>query len=118
MFKYRVQRVAGEWTAEYRWGKVMTMLGKMPEVLVYITVMMMAPAAFQRHRERGGECPPSSSSSLTFSLDDRRVSPLVQVCMAWEGQEPLQDWIYLSISLCFRALRFCPFTVSYIPEDP
>ena len=38
----------------------------------------MAPAAFQRHRKRGGESsPPSSSSSLTFSLDGRRVSPLV-----------------------------------------
>ena len=37
---------------------------------------MMAPAAFRRHRERGGEKPPSSSSSLTFSLDGRRVSPL------------------------------------------
>ena len=39
----------------------------------------MAPAAFRRHRKRGGEGPPSSSSSssLTFSLDGRRVSPLV-----------------------------------------
>ena len=40
---------------------------------------MMAPTAFRRHRERGGEGPPSpssSSSSLTFSLDARRVSPL------------------------------------------
>ena len=37
----------------------------------------MASAAFRRHRERGGESPPSSSSSLTFSLDGRRVSPLV-----------------------------------------
>ena len=26
----------------------------------------MAPATFRRHRERGGESPPSSSSSLTF----------------------------------------------------
>ena len=37
---------------------------------------MVAPVAFQRHRERGGESPPSSSS-LTFPLDGRRVSPLV-----------------------------------------
>ena len=37
---------------------------------------MMAPAVFRRHRERGGESPPSSSSYLTFSLDGRRVSPL------------------------------------------
>ena len=34
MFKYRVQRVAGEWTAVDRWGKVMKMLVKMMEVLV------------------------------------------------------------------------------------
>ena len=34
MFKYRVQRVAGEWTVEYRWGKVMEVLVKMTEVLV------------------------------------------------------------------------------------
>ena len=46
------------------------------KLLVKIAVMMMAPAAFRRHRERGGESPPSSSS-LTFSLDGRRVSPLV-----------------------------------------
>ena len=42
-----------------------------------IVVMMMAPAAFRRHRKRGGEGLPSSSSSLTVSLDRRRVSPLV-----------------------------------------
>ena len=39
---------------------------------------MTAPAVFRRHRERGGESlPSSSSSSLTFPLDGRRVSPLV-----------------------------------------
>ena len=38
--------------------------------------------------------------------------------MAWEGREPLQYWIYLSVSLCFCALRFCPFTVSFISGDP
>ena len=38
---------------------------------------MMSRAAFRRRRERGGESPPPSSSSLTFSLDGRRVSPLV-----------------------------------------
>ena len=37
-----VQRDAGEWTAEYRWGKVMEMLVKMMEVLVKIAVTMMA----------------------------------------------------------------------------
>ena len=37
----------------------------------------MAPAALRRHRKRGGESPPSSSSSLTSPLNGRRVSPLV-----------------------------------------
>ena len=64
----------------------------------------MAPSAFRHHRKQGGESPPSSSSSLTFSLDGRRVSPLVQVSMAWEGRQPLRDWICLSVSLCFCAL--------------
>ena len=36
--------------------------------------------------------------------------------MAWEGREPLRDWIYLSVSLCFCVLRFCPFTVFLYPE--
>ena len=34
MFKLRVKRVAGEWTAVDRGGKVMEMLVKMAEVLV------------------------------------------------------------------------------------
>ena len=55
----------------------MEMLVEMEEVLVKIAVMMMATAAFRRHRKRGGESPPPSSSSLTFSLDGRRLSPLV-----------------------------------------
>ena len=56
----------------------MEMLMKMAEVLVKIAVMMMvATAAFRRHRKRRGEGAPSSSSSLTSSLDGRRVSPLV-----------------------------------------
>ena len=40
-----VQRDAGEWTAEYRRGKVMEMLVKKAEVLVKIAVMMMAPGS-------------------------------------------------------------------------
>ena len=47
------------------------------KLLVKIAVMMMATAAFRRHRKRRGEGAPSSSSSLTSSLDGRRVSPLV-----------------------------------------
>src|SRR6187399_91433 len=38
---------------------------------------MMAPVALRCHRKRWGESPPPSSSSLTFSLGGRRVSPLV-----------------------------------------
>ena len=34
MFKYRVHRVAGEWTVVDRGGKVMEMLVKMAKVLV------------------------------------------------------------------------------------
>ena len=54
-------------------------------------------AAFWRHRERG-ESPPSYSSSLTFSLDGRRVSPLVHGLHGggWERAPPRLD---LSISL-------------------
>ena len=75
------------------------MLVKMAEVLVKIAVMMMvATAAFRRHRKRGGEGPPSSSCSLTSSLDGRRVSPLVLGLHGVGGQEPLRDWIYISIS--------------------
>ena len=48
----------GEWTAVDRGGEVMEMLVKMAEVLVKIAVMMMmATAAFWRHRRRGGEGP-------------------------------------------------------------
>ena len=118
MFKERVQRVAGAWTAEYRWGKVMEMLVKMMEVLMKIAVMMMAPGGVSAPPEARGESPPSSYSSLTFSLDGRRVPLWSMASMAWEGREPLRDWIYLSVSLCFCALGFCPFTVSYISEDP
>ena len=54
----------------------MEMLVKMAEVSVKIAVIiMMATAAFRHHRKRGGEGPPSSSS-WTFTLDGRMVSPL------------------------------------------
>ena len=73
----------------------------------------MAPAAFRRHRKRGGESPPYSSSSLTFSIDGRRVSPLVHYLHGVGGREPLRDWICLSISLCFCALdsTLSPFLI-------
>ena len=47
------------------------------EMLVKITVMMMAPGSALAPPEARGERPLSSSSSLTSSLDGRRVSPLV-----------------------------------------
>ena len=79
---------------------------------------MMAPAAFRRHQERGGEGSPSSSSSLTFSLDGRRVSPLFHGLHGIGGARAPPR---LDLSLClslFLHSRFWPFTVSYIPRDP
>ena len=58
-------------------GEVMEMLVKMMEVLVKIAVMMMAPGSAPAPPEARGRDPPPSSSSLTFSLDGRRVSPPV-----------------------------------------
>ena len=52
--------------------------------------------------EERGRGPPSSSSSLTFSLDGRRVSPWSMASMAVERGEPLRDWICLSVYLYFR----------------
>ena len=97
----------------------MEMLVKMAEVLVKIAVMMMvATAAFRRHRKRGGESPPSSSSSsLTFSLDGRKVSPLVHGLHGGRGaRAPPRLDMSLCLSLFLRS-RFWPFTVSYIPGD-
>ena len=54
----------------------MDMLVKMMEVLVKIAVMMMAPGGVPAPPEARGREPPPSSS-LTLSLDGRRVSPLV-----------------------------------------
>ena len=48
----------GEWTIEYRRGKVMEMLVKMAEVLVKIAMMMMAPRSVLEPPEaRGREGP-------------------------------------------------------------
>ena len=97
----------------------MEMLVKMAEVLVKIVVMMMmATAAFRCHRRRGGEGPPSSYSSLTCSLDGRRVSPLVLGLHGMGGERAPPR---LDLSLCF--LWFCVlfwlcFTVLYIYGDP
>ena len=105
----------GEWTTVDRGGKVMEMLVKMAEVLVKIAVIMMPPAVFRRHRKQGGESPPSSYSSLTSSLDGRRVSPLV---LGSHGVGGARSPPRLDLSLYFCVPRFYPFTVSYIPGDP
>ena len=55
-----------------------------------------------------GESSPSSSS-LTFSLDGTRVSPLVHGLHGKGGARAPRDWIYLSL---FLRSKFCPFTVS------
>lgn len=68
-------------------------------------------------RERGRD-PPSSSSSLAFSLDGRRVSPLVHDLHGVGGvRAPLRSDMSLFLSL-FLHFRFWPFTVSYIHGDP
>ena len=85
------------------------------KLLVKIAVMMMAMAAFRRHRKRRGEGGPLSSSSLTSSLDGRRVSPLV---LGSHGVGGARAPPRLDLSLCFCVLRFYPFTVSFISGDP
>ena len=66
--------------------------------------VMMAPAVFRRHQERGGEGPPSSSSSFPFSLDGRRVSPLVH---GLHGMGGVRAPPRLDLSLCLSLfLRF------------
>ena len=88
----------------------MEMLVKMAEVLVKIAVMMMvATAAVRRHRKRGGEGPRSYSSSLTSSLDGRRVSPLVHGLHGVGGARAPPR---LDLSLClylFLRSRLLPF---------
>ena len=76
----------------------MEMLVKMAEVLLKIAVMMMvATAAFRRHRKRGRESPPPPYSSLTSSLDGRRVSPLV---LGLHGMGGARAPPRLDLSLC------------------
>ena len=91
------------------------MLVKMAEVLVKIAVMMMAPGSVPAPPEARGRGPPSSYSSLTSSLDGRRVSPLV---LGSHGLGGARAPPRLDLSLCFCVLRSCPFTVSFISGDP
>ena len=59
-------------------------------------------------RSKGRE-PPYSSSSLTPSLDGRRVSPLV---LGSHGVGGARAPPRLDLSLCFCVPRFYPFTIS------
>ena len=68
--------------------------------------MMIAPAAFRRHRERGGESPPPYSSSLASLLDGRRVSPLVH---GRHGSRRAGAPPRLDLSLCFSSVSRSPF---------
>ena len=72
---------------------------KMEAVLVKIAVMMMAPGSAPATLEaRGREAHSSSSSSLTSSLDGRRVSPLV---LGSHGLGGARAPPRLDLSLCF-----------------
>ena len=72
---------------------------------------MMAPRVFRHHRKQGGESPPSSSSSLTFSLYGRRVSPLVHGLHGVGGvRAPLRLDLFLSIS-AFLDSGLSPFLI-------
>ena len=65
-----------------------------------------------------GESPTPSYSSLTSSLDGRRVSPLVHGLHGTGGaRAPMILDLSLCLSLFLRSLC-CPFTVSYIYGDP
>ena len=91
---------------------------KAVKLLVKIAVMMMAPGSAPAPPEVRGRGPPSSSSSLTSSLDGRRVSPLV---LGSHGLGGARAPPRLDLSLCFCVLcvgRFYPFTVSFISGDP
>ena len=65
----------------------------------------MAPAAFRRHLERGGESSPPSSSYLNSPLDGRRVSPLV---LGLNGGGGARAPPRLDLSLCFLLFLHFP----------
>ena len=96
----------------------MEMLVKMAEVLVYIAVMMMAPGGTPAPSEARGREPHPSSSSLTSSLDGRRVSPLVHGSHGVGGaRAPPRLDLSLCLSLFLRSV-LALFHVSYIYGDP
>ena len=67
------------------------------KLLVKIAVMMMAPGGTPAPPEARGKSPPPSSSSLTSSLDGRRVSPLV---LGLHGMGGARAPPRLDLSLC------------------
>jgi hypothetical protein len=73
---------------------------------------IIAPVAFRRHWERGGESRPPSSSSLTSSLDGRRVSPLVHGSHGGRGAGAPSRLDLPLCSLLFRVPQIWPKTVS------
>ena len=73
---------------------------------------MMAPMALRCHRKREGESSLPSSSSLTFSLDGRRVSPLVHGLHGGGGARAPPRLDLSLYPLLFRVPRIWPFTVS------
>ena len=82
----------------------MEMLVKMTVVLVKIAVMMMAPGGVPAPPEERGREPPPYSSSLTFSLDGRRVSPLVHGLHGMGGDRaPPRLDMSLCLSLFLRS---------------
>ena len=76
----------------------METLVKMMDMLLKIAVMMMAPGGVPVPPEARGREPPPYSSSLTFSLDGRRVSPLVLCSHGLGGARAPPR---LDLSLCF-----------------
>ena len=58
---------------------------------------------------KGERAPPSSSSSLTSSLDRRKFLLWSMASMEAEGPEPLRDWICLSVFSLFLRSAILPW---------
>ena len=85
------------------------------KLLVKIVVMMMAPGGVPVPPEEKGGGAPSSSYSLTSSLDGRRVSPMVLGLHGMGGARapPRLDLsLYLSLFLRSQILPFHRFLYS------
>ena len=77
---------------------------KAVKLLVKIVVMMMAPGSAPAPPEASGRGPPFFF--FFFFLDllprwEKGFPSGTLASMAWEGREPLRDWICPSVSLCF-----------------